>query len=108
MALLADMAASSGCEVTATRLRHDLSPMPMDAGLQAILSKAADTVAPGRWRAMPSGALHDASNLAGLMPVGMVFVPSIGGISHAFEEDTHEADLITGLAVLADAAARIG
>ena len=42
------------------------------------------------------------------MPVGMVFVPSIGGISHAFEEDTLEADLVTGLAVLADAAARIG
>ncbi len=108
MALLDDLAASSGCEVTATRLRHDLSPMPMDAGLQAILSQAADAVAPGRWRTMPSGALHDASNLAALMPVGMVFVPSIGGISHAFEEDTQEADLVTGLAVLADAAARIG
>jgi beta-ureidopropionase / N-carbamoyl-L-amino-acid hydrolase len=54
------------------------------------------------------GRLHDASNLAGLMPVGMLFVPSIGGISHDFAEDTAEADLVTGLQVLADAAARLG
>ena len=38
------------------------------------------------------------------MPVGMLFVPSINGISHAFEEDTHEADLVTGLKVLARSA----
>jgi N-carbamoyl-L-amino-acid hydrolase len=106
-ALLSDVAAETGCEITAERLRHDLAPMPMDDGMQAALSQAAEAVAPGRWRAMPSGALHDASNLAGLMPVGMLFVPSIGGISHAFEEDTDEADLVTGLRVLAEAAARL-
>jgi N-carbamoyl-L-amino-acid hydrolase len=33
----------------------------------------------------------------------MLFVPSIGGISHAFEEDTNEADLVVGLRVLAEA-----
>jgi beta-ureidopropionase / N-carbamoyl-L-amino-acid hydrolase len=107
MALLRDTAADTGCEISVDRLRHDLAPMPMDAGLQAALSQAAEAVAPGRWRAMPSGALHDASNLAGLMPVGMLFVPSIGGISHAFEEDTDEADLVTGLDVLAKAASLI-
>lgn len=107
MGLLEDMAAETGCEISVDRLRHDLAPMPMDEGMQAALSQAAEAVAPGRWRAMPSGALHDASNLAGLMPVGMLFVPSIGGISHAFEEDTDEADLVTGLQVLAEAAARL-
>jgi N-carbamoyl-L-amino-acid hydrolase len=50
---------------------------------------------------MPSGALHDATNVARLMPVAMVFVPSIGGVSHAFEEDTIEGDLVAGLQVLA-------
>ncbi|MDG3041299.1 hydantoinase/carbamoylase family amidase [Roseicyclus marinus] len=108
MGLLQDVAAESGCAVTTERLRHDLAPMPMDPGMQAALSAAAEAVAPGRWRAMPSGALHDASNLAGLMPVGMLFVPSIGGISHDFAEDTAEADLVTGLQVLAEAAARLG
>ena len=56
---------------------------------------------------MPSGALHDAANVARVMPTGMLFVPSIGGISHAFDEDTDEADLTLGLEVLAQAAATL-
>jgi N-carbamoyl-L-amino-acid hydrolase len=80
-----------------------LDPTPMDATLRARLEAGAEVVAPGRWRRMPSGALHDATNVARLMPVAMLFVPSIGGISHAFEEDTNEADLVVGLRVLAEA-----
>jgi N-carbamoyl-L-amino-acid hydrolase len=38
----------------------------------------------------------------------MLFVPSIGGISHDFAEDTDEADLVAGLRVLAGAVARTG
>nr|WP_177177956.1 hydantoinase/carbamoylase family amidase [Citreimonas salinaria] len=82
-----------------------IEPVAMDAGLRAALRDAAEAMAPGRWREMPSGALHDASNVARLMPSAMLFVPSIGGISHAFEEDTAEADLVTGLRALAHAAA---
>lgn len=78
-------------------------PAAMDPGLRARLEEGAEAVAPGRWRRMPSGALHDATNVARLMPVAMLFVPSIGGISHAFEEDTQEADLVAGLRVLAHA-----
>lgn len=81
-----------------------LEPVPMDAGLRARLAAAAETEAPGNWRHMPSGALHDATNVARLMPVAMVFVPSIGGVSHTFAEDTDETDLVTGLRVLARAA----
>lgn len=81
-----------------------LEPVAMDAALRARLAEAAKVEAPGRWRLMPSGALHDATNVARLMPVAMLFVPSIGGISHAFEEDTAEADLVAGLRVLARAA----
>jgi N-carbamoyl-L-amino-acid hydrolase len=80
-----------------------LDPTPMDATLRARLEAAAEVLAPDRWRQMPSGALHDATNVARLMPVAMLFVPSIGGISHAFEEDTDEADLVIGLSVLAQA-----
>ncbi|WP_295311783.1 hydantoinase/carbamoylase family amidase [Roseobacter sp.] len=83
-----------------------LDPVEMDATLRARLEDAAEREAPGAWRAMPSGALHDATNVASLMPVAMVFVPSIGGISHAFEEDTTEQDLVCGLRVLARAAAQ--
>jgi len=81
-----------------------LEPVPMDKGLRARLAEAAEAEAPGNWRHMPSGALHDATNVARLMPVAMVFVPSIGGVSHTFSEDTDEADLVTGLRVLARAA----
>lgn len=83
-----------------------LEPVPMDADLRAALRASADTVVPGRWRQMQSGALHDATNVARLMPAAMLFVPSINGISHAFAEDTDEADLVTGLTVLAGAVAR--
>ncbi|KUF12769.1 hydantoinase/carbamoylase family amidase [Pseudoponticoccus marisrubri] len=82
-------------------------PVAMDAGLRAALAEAAEAQVPGLWRPMPSGALHDASNAARLMPAAMLFVPSIGGISHDFAEDTDEADLVTGLQVMADAVARI-
>jgi N-carbamoyl-L-amino-acid hydrolase len=56
---------------------------------------------------MPSGARHEATNVARHRPVAMLFVPSINGISHAFAEDTDEADLVTGLEVLAGAVARL-
>jgi N-carbamoyl-L-amino-acid hydrolase len=80
-----------------------LDPTAMDATLRAKLEAAAKVVAPGRWRRMPSGALHDATNVARLMPVAVLFVPLINGISHAFEEDTEEVDLVAGLRVLAQA-----
>ena len=104
-AVLTEVAEETGCAVEAERLRKPLAPTPMDERLQTILCEAAEHVAPGRWRSMPSGALHDASNVAALMPVGMLFVPSIGGVSHSFEEDTKEDDLVTGLKVLAETVA---
>ena len=85
-----------------------LEPVEMDARLRGALEQAAETDVPGRWRRMPSGALHDATNVSKLMPVAMLFVPSIGGISHAFGEDTAEADLVTGLRVLASAVEALG
>lgn len=106
-ALLPEVAEESGCTVGWERLRQDLAPVPMDGNLQKVLSDAAETIAPGRWRSMPSGALHDASNLSRVMPVAMMFVPSIGGISHDFAEDTAHEDLATGLRVLAEAVSRL-
>jgi N-carbamoyl-L-amino-acid hydrolase len=85
-----------------------LEPVATDAKLRAALAKAAQEVAPGKWREMPSGALHDATNVSRLMPVAMLFVPSIDGISHAFAEDTDEADLVAGVEVLAKAVGYLG
>ena len=84
-----------------------LEPVAMNAALQSALCYSAERHAPGKWRKMQSGALHDATSAAKHMPTAMLFVPSIGGISHAFTEDTAEADLVTGLEVLAGAVARL-
>ncbi len=104
--LVAEIAGDHGMQAEIVPIKA-LQPVPMDANLRAALSAAAEAQAPGKWREMPSGALHDASNMARLMPSAMLFVPSIDGISHDFAEDTHEADLITGLRVLADAVSRL-
>jgi beta-ureidopropionase / N-carbamoyl-L-amino-acid hydrolase len=80
-----------------------LEPVAMNADIRQSLEASADKVVPDHWQTMPSGALHDATNVSHILPVAMLFVPSIGGISHDFAEDTAEQDLITGLKVLAGA-----
>jgi beta-ureidopropionase / N-carbamoyl-L-amino-acid hydrolase len=104
---VAEVAAARSLRAT-VRPVWQRTPTPMDGDLVARLAAAAEAEAPGRWRMMPSGALHDAMNLARLMPAAMLFVPSIGGISHAFDEDTREEDLVSGLRVLARAVASVG
>jgi N-carbamoyl-L-amino-acid hydrolase len=82
-------------------------PRAMDAGFQDALERAAERLAPGLHRRMPSGAGHDAQVVAERLPAAMLFVPSIGGISHHHAEDTRDADLVLGCQVFADAAADI-
>ncbi len=49
---------------------------------------------------LPSGAGHDAQSLKGIAPLGMIFVPSVKGISHAPAEFTSEQDITNGANVL--------
>jgi len=51
-------------------------------------------------RLMPSGAGHDAQDMALLGPIGMIFVPSVSGISHSPREFSHPADIANGADVL--------
>ena len=80
-------------------------PALMDDGLQSAITKAASANAPGLAMSMPSGAGHDAQYLARVMPSSMLFVPSIGGISHHWSENTSDEDLVLGAQVFADAVA---
>lgn len=105
--LVAEMNARGGVVVEMQRARTPIPPTQMDAGLQRHLSDAAERHAPGRWQRMPSGAFHDAGILSPFLPSAMLFIPSIGGISHDFAEDSRDADIVLGCQVLADAAASI-
>jgi len=51
-------------------------------------------------RRLPSGAGHDAQIMAAVCPACMIFVPSVGGISHNVEEYTAPSDLVAGADVL--------
>lgn len=82
-------------------------PVVMDTALQHHIAQAAEAVAPGKWIHMPSGASHDAQVIAHHIPACMLFVPSIGGVSHDFIEDTAEAHIVLGCDVAARAAAGI-
>ena len=82
-------------------------PAPCDEELQEALAAAAEGLTPGRWQRMPSGAGHDAQYMARRLPAAMLFVPSIGGISHHWAEDTSDEDLEMGFRVLEAAARRI-
>ena len=91
------------CEATLTNISKSL-PAPCDTAMMAALDSAAERHAPGLWQRMPSGAGHDAQYIARVMPVSMLFTPSIGGISHHWAEDTKEEDLALCCQILADAA----
>jgi N-carbamoyl-L-amino-acid hydrolase len=54
------------------------------------------------WSTLPSGAGHDAQILGQHVPSGMIFVPSVGGISHAPDEDTADEHLVAGAQALLD------
>lgn len=101
-----EIATARGLTLTATPV-PGVEPVAMDARLVAALEQASEAVLPGRWRRMPSGALHDASNVAAVLPVAMLFAPSIHGISHNPAEDTARADLAAALEVLAVAVRRL-
>jgi N-carbamoyl-L-amino-acid hydrolase len=70
-----------------------------DLRLRAIIAATASELSLST-RAMPSGAGHDAQEMARLGPMGMIFVPSVGGISHSPKEFTRPADIVNGANVL--------
>ncbi len=101
------VAAATDTEVTVTPTGPPVDPVDMHPELRTQLEVAAERTAPGRSVTMPSGAVHDAMFVAEVMPAAMLFVPSIGGISHDFAEDTADDDLVLGARALARAAAGI-
>jgi len=90
----ASIAADSRTQIRMTRVeRHD-------SAMAAVEVQRAIEAAAGRLRLdtrhLPSGAGHDAQMMAARMPMGMIFVPSVGGISHSPKEFTEFQDCANG------------
>jgi N-carbamoyl-L-amino-acid hydrolase len=77
-----------------------------DERIMGIIDASADALGLTHQR-MPSGAGHDAQELALICPMGMIFVPSVAGISHSPREFTKPEDVANGVNVLMNAVQRV-
>ena len=80
----------------------DSAPAMADARVMQWIDASAQSLGLSRQR-MPSGAGHDAQEIAHVAPMGMIFVPSVGGISHSPRELTKAEDVVNGANVLLNA-----
>jgi len=80
------VAAEEGCQVEWEHL-WDIEPIPFNPTLLGFAEDACRAVS-DTYLALPSGALHDAAEMARRVPTVMLFVTSIGGVSHNPTEDT--------------------
>jgi N-carbamoyl-L-amino-acid hydrolase len=93
------IATTRGTPVRFDETEVSLEPAPTDERLRRVIERAAASLGLSH-RRMPSGAGHDAQDIAHVAPMGMVFVPSAGGISHAPGEHTTAQDMANGADVL--------
>jgi N-carbamoyl-L-amino-acid hydrolase len=96
------IAADTGTTISFAALDVTAVPAPTDPRLRKIIQEAATGLGLTT-KLMPSGAGHDAQNLAQIVPIGMIFVPSVGGISHSPKELTTASDMANGASVLMQA-----
>jgi len=81
-------------------------PAPTDTRIRAIIDSSAKELGLST-KGLPSGAGHDAQDMARLAPVGMIFIPSIGGISHSPKEFSTPKDIENGANVLLGAVLKV-
>lgn len=93
-----EIADATDTKITFRRAEHIL-PALADAAIQAHIESAARSLGLA-FMHLPSGAGHDAQLLAKLGPMGMIFVPSIAGISHSPKELSTWGDCANGANVL--------
>ncbi|HKU95475.1 MAG TPA: Zn-dependent hydrolase [Vineibacter sp.] len=99
-AFIDDIAAAEGVTVERRRLAR-FEPVVFDTAMVDRVERIAQAHGRTTLR-LPSGAGHDAQMMARLCPTGMIFVPSVKGLSHNVAEYTTPADLEAGAAVLLD------
>lgn len=93
------IAAASGTSFNFSPIDATGAPALTDEAIRKVITERAHSLGLTT-RLMQSGAGHDAQEMASLAPVGMIFVPSKGGISHSPREFTSAADMANGANVL--------
>jgi len=93
-----EIAKETGTEIIVHRVEHD-PPAVAAPEIQEKIEAAAAGLGLRTMR-LPSGAGHDAQMLAKVGPIGMIFVPSVDGISHSPKEFTNWKDCANGANVL--------
>src|SRR5438876_6258565 len=96
------IAADTGTTIYFAALDVTAVPALRDQRLRKLIQEAATGLGLTT-KLMPSGAGHDAQDLARIVPIGMIFVPSVGGISHSPKEFTTPPDVANGASVLMQA-----
>lgn len=94
----AEIAKETGTTITFTLASMNV-PAMATSGVQAAIARAAEVSGLKSMR-LPSGAGHDAQQIAKIAPMGMIFVPSVGGISHSPKELSTWDDCANGATVL--------
>jgi hypothetical protein len=86
--------------------REYILSLMKEAGLKVHIDESGNIIAASAeelglsFISMPSGAGHDAQNMAKISPTGMIFVPSVGGVSHSPKEFTLTKDITNGANIL--------
>jgi beta-ureidopropionase / N-carbamoyl-L-amino-acid hydrolase len=93
-----DIARETGTEISIRQIEHD-APAVATPAIQTVIEEAASGLGLKTMR-LPSGAGHDAQVVARLGSMGMIFVPSVNGISHSPKELTRWVDCANGANVL--------
>jgi N-carbamoyl-L-amino-acid hydrolase len=93
-----EIAQQTGTEISMKKVEH-APPAVATPAIQSQIEAAAESLGLKTMR-LPSGAGHDAQVVANLGPMGMIFVPSVGGISHSPKELTRWQDCANGANVL--------
>ena len=82
------------------------APALADEAMMAAVESSAAQLGLSRQR-MQSGAGHDAQEMSLICPMGMIFVPSVGGVSHSPKEFTKAEDIVNGVNVLLNTVLRV-
>ena len=95
-----------GTPISFAHIDVDAVPAPTDNQMRAMIAEATEALGLS-YKFMPSGAGHDAQEMARIAPTGMIFVPSVDGISHSPREFTLPQDMANGADVLLHTVLRI-